>query len=217
MRRVSSVAGVAVALITMPLAGLPAWGAACPTALTPVTTFTTAGFSCNVDGVTFSNFSISPAFDNANTFVQSFTSGNENGLLLNYPAAGTVDVLWSFMATGTFIGDAFASLTGTVIGTGGSATLAETLLNNANTTVGTINLVLFPSPSPPNPPVSQTSLMVVKDQMDVQVPGDVTNTSVLIDAFSLVPGPIVGAGLPGLVAACGGLLALARRRRRQCA
>jgi hypothetical protein len=39
----------------------------------------------------------------------------------------------------------------------------------------------------------------------------------LLTAVSSVPGPIVGAGLPGLVAACGGLIALARRRRRQMA
>jgi len=39
-------------------------------------------------------------------------------------------------------------------------------------------------------------------------------TGIPITQFS-VPGPVVGAGLPGLIAACGGLLALARRRRRR--
>src|SRR5262249_6817704 len=33
--------------------------------------------------------------------------------------------------------------------------------------------------------------------------------------FVVVPGPIAGAGLPGLVMACGGLVALARRRRQK--
>jgi hypothetical protein len=41
------------------------------------------------------------------------------------------------------------------------------------------------------------------------------NSGAIFVTTAPVPGPIVGAGLPGLIAACGGLLALARRRRQR--
>ena len=42
--------------------------------------------------------------------------------------------------------------------------------------------------------------------------GDLLSQDISVGSVG-VPGPIVGAGLPGLIAACGGLLALGRRRR----
>jgi hypothetical protein len=44
-----------------------------------------------------------------------------------------------------------------------------------------------------------------------------TVSNVLLASITAVPGPIVGAGLPGLIAGCAGLVALARRRRQRLA
>jgi hypothetical protein len=47
--------------------------------------------------------------------------------------------------------------------------------------------------------------------------GACSGSTGLVGATAAVPGPIAGAGLPGLVAACSGLLVLARRRRQRIA
>jgi len=208
--------GVAAALMTTPLVGLPAWGAPCVSA--PVAVYTAAGFSCNVDGVTFSNIAVNTTVSNGGSVtLGNFTPvnplPNEFGLLLNYtalaPAANsTADVSWSYNVTGTFINDAFLALAGNTTGSG-QAQVSEVLSNGI-----TLSLNAPGSTTATFAPVS--SLFVMKDQIDFVGPGGGTSTSsALTNAFSLVPAPIVGAGLPGLVAACGGLLALSRRHRRR--
>src|SRR5947208_1309229 len=116
MTKVSSVVGVAAALIATPLLGATAWAAACVSA--PVAVYTAAGFSCFVDGFTFSNIVVNTTVSNGGSVVLgNFTPVNplpgEFGLLLNYTALAphadaTADLVWSYNVLGVpFIGDAF--------------------------------------------------------------------------------------------------------------
>jgi hypothetical protein len=217
MRRLSSAAGIAAAVITTPLVTLPAWGAPCVTG--SVASYIALGATgCSVDGLTFSNIQVNVTTSNGGSVtLGNFTPvnplPNEFGLLLNYTALATApnstaDVTWSYNVVGVpFINDAFVALAGNTTGSGQAQT-SEVLSNGITLSLGAPGTAqaLFT-------PVS--SLFVMKDQVDfVGASGGTSTTSALTNAFSVVPAPVVGAGLPGLVAACGGLIALARRRRK---
>jgi hypothetical protein len=206
--------GIAAALITMPFMGLPAWGAACVTA--PVSTYTAPGFSCSVGDKTFSNIEVTAtATGNASVTLNNITpfiSGNEFGLQLNFlelagpsPPPGASDIAWSYNVVSTVpMIDAFLQLAGNTGGTGIIA-VDEELSNGVRLSLsgpGTTTATFAPI----------SSLHVIKDKVDISGAEGFATSSILVNAFSQVPGSIVGAGLPGLILACGALLALARRR-----
>ena len=223
MLKCRSLVGVAAALVATPLMGLPAWGApACVT--DTVAAYEALGaVGCSVGPMTFSSINVSdPIITNGSLIFGNFepftdSTGTEFGLTLHFLATaqpgGSVDFLWQYNVAGDpFIGDAYLQLAGSP-GIGGLIGVTETLSNGVKLEVR----------DPPGPQVATAtfapvgSLSVLKDQFTyggtAVAPFGISTVSALTNAFS-VPGPIVGAGLPGLMAACGGLLALARRRRK---
>src|SRR5262249_768435 len=215
--------GVAAALITMPFTGLPAWGAACVTA--PVSTYTASGFSCSVGDKTFNDFmvffflSIGNASVTFNT-ISPFISDNQIGLQLSLdahagPGSGinSIDLFWSYtVSSQSSITDALLQLNGNTTGNG--AQLADAELDGEDFNFAFLHLGAPGTTTETFAPIGRTvNVLTTNDLIANQ--GSAT-TSLLINGFSPVPipGPIVGAGLPGLVLAGGGLLAWWRRRQK---
>jgi hypothetical protein len=214
MLKVRSLVGVAAGLIAIPLMGSPAWSLACVSG-TEASYEALGGTGCTVGPLTFFGISIDLKSLNGGVIgaltIDPFDLiPGEFGLKLTYIAdagEGRTDLALTMGVAGPPpIVDAFASLVGS-----GDIKLDEQIVSATGDPLGEIHLVGTDSTTIFFPPTLQ--ILAFKDQANLAG----GTSSILINAFSVVPGPIVGAGLPGLVAACGGLLALARRRRRHIA
>src|SRR5262245_6501352 len=207
---VMKISGFAVAAV----AGL-AIGAASSAEATPIPLGSQLSLSGNADldgtaanptvNFTFAN----PAMNNTGAFLTAL--GNTGSSLMinqgttipvaNWPTTTATN----YTCDGGQVGCMYHTVAGN--GTGNIATFnltSETFTNTGGFLdvmgTGTVRLTGF-DPTPAN------------FLLTAQGTGPVTFSATTV----AVPGPIVGAGLPGLIAALGGLVALARRRRKQLA
>jgi hypothetical protein len=214
MNKRRALVGVAAALITKSFLGAPDIAAAATCGTTTLNNWLVTGFSCTVGDKTFSNFSYNP--DGLNVPAMNVGVGPDTltglpGLVFNADWTNTSTanedafIQFTVTAPAAIINDFHLALDGL----SGPVTDGATLTLPGGALIATLSSSDNNLHSISFAPVES---LVVQDDIGVGPGGIVTSVH---KSFSQVPGPIVGAGLPGLVAACGGLLALARRRRRQ--
>jgi hypothetical protein len=161
----------------------------------------------------------SPGNTNDVTTATSITSGAPDGVTSVLPnniglvSGTTIDLTDPTPVT---LGDTFTKVFTTALGKFTESLTVTSVSKGTNslgiTATGTVVETTFISGTPlDSAPVTYSAAYTQNNG-----PGTQINAS-FNDATVAVPGPVVGAGLPGLIAACSGLLALARRRRRQAA
>jgi len=214
MRRVSSVVGVAAALITTSFLGAPE-AAALPCGTTTLDVWLAIpGFSCTVGNETFSGFTYSQgAFNgmNGHSNVPASSVGVGPATTTAGPGLG-FNAFWN--NTGTTSADALLTftVTATTPSITGFALLLDGVFGSVLDVASLSNGVTLPSSDNLehfSAPFSPVASLVVTDDIGVNPGGTISSVE-----KQFVPGPIVGAGLPGLIAAGVGLLALVRRRRK---
>jgi len=92
-------------------------------------------------------------------------------------------------------------------------TLFDGSPTGAGATFDQTGAVILGNSGPTDTPASLSGTFSIGEEYIITTDGAGTFNAGINTAA--VPGPIVGAGLPGLMAACGGLIALARRRRQK--
>ena len=180
------------------------------------------GVSCTVGDKTFSNFSYNPDGLNvpaANVGVSPDTLLGLPGLVFNGGWSNTTTANEDALITFTVAAPAASPITDFHLALDG---VVGSVLDAATLSLPGGGFVASLSSSDDNlhtVSFAAVQTLVVADDLTIDgvVGTTVSSASSVHKGFSQVPGPIVGAGLPGLVAACAGLIGLARRRRRQIA